>query len=229
MKPEPPSKAINRHTNVNWPRIASVSVLVVLLLGGAVWYSQQNVISLPQAAAKVKNLAANWALHWQKVEAILQPPSSEKPSVDRPAAMSHLEAQPAQPMVTAERKSRNELPTSRVESFASVVPDSSIETAAKDQKQAPATKPGSSGAGSESTDKREHRKESDALGTFDVVGPSYVRDKPTADAEIVATLQPGTRVQVLAQSADYFKVRSLEDRDVRGYVHREDAFFQKRR
>jgi uncharacterized protein YgiM (DUF1202 family) len=61
------------------------------------------------------------------------------------------------------------------------------------------------------------------------VGASYVRDKPASDAEIIATLQPGTRVQVLAQTQDYFQVRSLEDRGIRGYVHREDAFFERRK
>ena len=235
--PEPRSKAIKRHKNIDWPRIASVTVVGALLLGGAVWYSQQNVISLPQAAAEVKNLAAHWALHWQKVEAAFQSPSSEKPSVDNPSLMTRLEAQFAQLTEKAESESRNKLPAGEpgtqaaTENIAPVVPDSSTETPAQDPpKEAPPTpKPASRVTGSGSVDKQEHKKESGALGTFDVVGPSYVRDKPTADAEIVATLQPGTRVQVLAQSVDYFRVRSLEDRDVHGYVHREDAFFRKRR
>jgi hypothetical protein len=73
------------------------------------------------------------------------------------------------------------------------------------------------------------KKKEPSAGIFEVVGASYVRDKPASDAEIVATLQPGTRVQVLTQTQDYFQVRSLEDPGIRGYVHREDAFFERRK
>jgi len=35
-----------------------------------------------------------------------------------------------------------------------------------------------------------------------VVGNSYVRDKPTSQADIIATLRPGTRIQVVGRSGD---------------------------
>jgi len=84
-------------------------------------------------------------------------------------------------------------------------------------------------AGGSEKQNSDNKKKAAPSGIFEVVGASYVRDKPTSEAEIVATLQPGTRVQVLAQTRDYFQVRSLEDRGIRGYVHREDAFFERRR
>ena len=65
--------------------------------------------------------------------------------------------------------------------------------------------------------------------TFEVVGTSIVRDKPSDKAKIIGDLEPGSRVTVLAESRDYFHVRSLDDQSIRGYVHREDAFFRRKR
>ena len=64
--------------------------------------------------------------------------------------------------------------------------------------------------------------------TLEVVGTSIVRDKPSDIAKIVGDLEPGSRVSVLAVSRDYFHVRSLENQSIRGYVHREDAFFRRK-
>ena len=59
-----------------------------------------------------------------------------------------------------------------------------------------------------------------------VVENSFVRDEPTSSAEIIATLRPGARVQLLGRKGDYWQIRSLKPEVVRGYVHREDAFFE---
>jgi hypothetical protein len=67
----------------------------------------------------------------------------------------------------------------------------------------------------------------DLPGTFKVVAASLVRSQPSAKAEIVSTLEPGSRVRVLARSRDFYEVRSLEHNSVRGYVHQEDAFFER--
>jgi general secretion pathway protein A len=61
---------------------------------------------------------------------------------------------------------------------------------------------------------------------FAVVGNSYVREKPASKAEVIATLRPGTRIQVVGRSGEYFRVRSLDNEAIRGYVHKEDAFFE---
>jgi hypothetical protein len=50
---------------------------------------------------------------------------------------------------------------------------------------------------------------------------------PTADAEIIKTLQPGTRIAVTSRSGEYFRVRSLSEEKISGFVHREDAFFER--
>ena len=69
-------------------------------------------------------------------------------------------------------------------------------------------------------------KEPAFLGNFQVVQDSFLRDKPESDATIT-TLPPGTRVRVESKNGDYLRVRSLSDPGLRGYVHREDAFFER--
>jgi general secretion pathway protein A len=64
------------------------------------------------------------------------------------------------------------------------------------------------------------------LGNFEVVRDSFLRDKPESDAT-VTTLPTGTRIRVEGKSGDYLRVRSLNDPGLRGYVHREDAFFER--
>ena len=66
------------------------------------------------------------------------------------------------------------------------------------------------------------------LGNFEVVGNSFVRDRPAANASIITTLRRGTQVMVESKTGDYLRVRSLSDARVTGYVHQEDAFFQAR-
>jgi hypothetical protein len=66
------------------------------------------------------------------------------------------------------------------------------------------------------------------LGSFEVVGNSFVRDRPAANASIITTLRRGTQVMVESKTGDYLRIRSLNDARVTGYVHQEDAFFQAR-
>lgn len=76
----------------------------------------------------------------------------------------------------------------------------------------------------EITPKREQQPS--FLGNFEVVQNSFLRDKPESDAAIT-TLPPGTRVRVESKNGDYLRVRSLNNPELRGYVHREDAFFER--
>jgi general secretion pathway protein A len=70
------------------------------------------------------------------------------------------------------------------------------------------------------------KERSSAPGTFKVVNLSFVRDQPRADANITASLEPGSRIRVQSKTGDYFRVRSLDKEPISGYVHREDAFFE---
>jgi len=66
------------------------------------------------------------------------------------------------------------------------------------------------------------------LGKFEVVGNSFVRDRPAANANVITTLRRGTQVMVESKTADYLRIQSLNDARIIGYVHQEDAFFQAR-
>ena len=70
------------------------------------------------------------------------------------------------------------------------------------------------------------KKARDYLGNFEVVDDSFVRDNPQPNATVIATLRPGTQVRVESKTGEYFRIRSLHDPEVIGYVHEEDAFFQ---
>jgi len=61
---------------------------------------------------------------------------------------------------------------------------------------------------------------------FRVSGASFLRNRPTANADIVDTLHPGMSVEVTALGGEFLRVRSLEGEKFQGFVHKEDAFFE---
>jgi hypothetical protein len=67
------------------------------------------------------------------------------------------------------------------------------------------------------------------LGTFQVTGStSFVRSRARADGKIIASLPPGTQVKVISVRGNYFRVEAeVEHQKIRGYVHRQDAFFER--
>lgn len=67
----------------------------------------------------------------------------------------------------------------------------------------------------------------DRFDHLEVVGPTFVRNQPSSNAEIIATLEPGTRVKVAQRNSEYYWVQSVGIEPIRGYVHREDAFFER--
>ena len=69
----------------------------------------------------------------------------------------------------------------------------------------------------------------DSPKTVRVIADSLLRKRPSASAEIIGTLEPGSRVTVLARAGDFYQVRSLDNNPIRGYVHREDAFFERKK
>jgi hypothetical protein len=70
------------------------------------------------------------------------------------------------------------------------------------------------------------REQPALVGNFEVVQESFLRDKPESNSA-VTILPPGTRVRVEGKEGDYLRVRSLSDPGLRGYMHREDAFFER--
>jgi hypothetical protein len=61
---------------------------------------------------------------------------------------------------------------------------------------------------------------------FRVITGTFLRNKPTANADIIETLRPGLRVTVAGHGGEFLRVRSLGEDKVQGYVHVDDAFFE---
>jgi hypothetical protein len=248
--PDPRSNLKERRFNrehMAWLRriAAPVGFLVMLGLGG-LWYSQSEIdlselapkIDLSKLATKFKGLVDNWSPDWGNLETILQKKISvhvssaflpPNPEASAPAQKS----KPDDTDVLAVKEVGAQKAGETGETRVSAVENGPVKAATTDQSkpQPSDSKPPSVNSTAERTEKEKSggKKGEASAGIFEVVGASYVRDKPSSEAEIIATLQPGTHVQVLAQTQDYFQVRSLEDRGIRGYVHREDAFFSRRK
>jgi SH3 domain-containing protein len=71
----------------------------------------------------------------------------------------------------------------------------------------------------------ENRQELTKRANLAVTGNSFVRSSPTSNAKIITTLLPGTHIQVTGRMGEYYTIRSLDTKGIRGYVHKEDAFF----
>jgi general secretion pathway protein A len=71
----------------------------------------------------------------------------------------------------------------------------------------------------------ENRQAPPKRANLAVTGNSFVRSSPTSNAKIITTLVPGTRIQVIDRMGEYYTIRSLDTKRIRGYVHKEDAFF----
>jgi general secretion pathway protein A len=76
-------------------------------------------------------------------------------------------------------------------------------------------------------DQSTDREPASSRGRFEVIGNSFVREKPDAKSDVIATLRPGTRIQLVGRSGEYLQIRSMESESIRGYVHKEDAFFER--
>ena len=55
---------------------------------------------------------------------------------------------------------------------------------------------------------------------------SFLRSKPDANADVIATLSPGSRIEITQAGGEYFRVRALDGDNLSGFVHKEDAFFE---
>jgi len=75
----------------------------------------------------------------------------------------------------------------------------------------------------------ENKQKSPQRANLAVTDNSFVRSSPTSNAKIITTLPPGTRIQVTGRMGEYYTIRSLDKKGIRGYVHKEDAFFSSAR
>jgi hypothetical protein len=66
------------------------------------------------------------------------------------------------------------------------------------------------------------------IPSFVVTAASFVRAKPSSKAAILATLEPGTKIKVAGRTGEYFRVRVIEPQQLSGFIHKQDAFFERR-
>lgn len=141
-------------------------------------------------------------------------------------AKTVTDAQPISPPSQSEpvAVSEQQVPTPQLEKSTEVTP---AETNTVTQKVA-APRSAPEEKKSERPGRAEKEGNVSARANFVVVGRSFVRASPASSAQIIATLEPGTGIDVAGPTGEYYQVRSLGREIVRGYVHREDAFWRKR-
>ncbi|MGH7926229.1 MAG: hypothetical protein ACREQV_00335, partial [Candidatus Binatia bacterium] len=208
VAPFPPAKAIPRNflpVRLRWYAVATAGGLLLLFVSIVGSYQLAGIYS---AASNAK----------QAMFAEAPSPSQREPSMNGhlPDALPTLEplVVEREQLEIALSQPSQEIKADRPPKEASGSAPSSLEA---DSRQ---TQPAN-------TSERPQSGSRPKTETLQVTGLSTVRAKPTDRADIIAALEPGSRVRILAKSRDYYHVRSLGKNPIRGYVHREDAFFEK--
>ena len=211
------------HANeTRWAGLAAVFVTLVLVLGVVEFFSYRgnsNYLSLGNDNIEIEKIKdAVVPLPERILRVLTTAPRDEDTAKfterqDPPVLES---APPVKKSLTPASKRRLERTENKDKDLAglkpkrldnSVPPDTVQRTSVRDQ--------GSS------------REPASSRARFEVIGNSFVREKPDAKSDVIATLRPGTRIQLVGRSGEYFKIRSMESEGVRGYVHKEDAFFDR--
>lgn len=75
---------------------------------------------------------------------------------------------------------------------------------------------------------RDNWLQKELLGEYKIVANTFVRNRPVSHANEIVTLYPGTPINVTGMVDEFYVVESYGINAIRGYVHREDAFFERR-
>lgn len=226
----PPAESENRLTDVQTAPISDPSsrthagysratfgafaaIVLVTVLGGFLYYSQRAELSV----AGSQPLRDNGHKEITQVQ-LVAPTLEEKTSIPaQPVSpVSHVEpvAASEQSVSTAQLEKSTDAPLAETNTVMQKVSVPLLVRKDKNSEQ-PAR-----------TDKEDNVSKP---ANFVVVGRSFVRARPASSAEIIATLEPGTGINVAGPTGEYYRVRSLGQEIVRGYVHREDAFFERKK
>jgi general secretion pathway protein A len=232
-------QAVTSPTNKNHLRLTiGASLIVVMFAGlGALLYSQKSGFFAPDRASHTAALVGTERKHTEQAKsptATLEArAASNSPQTTLPAPDNH---QPKDEN-SADKKLAAAVdlnsPTTDQNVSAAQPQTTPTVRAAEDNptpKQSPTGLASADGNQAENRRARGGRQENPStVGDFKVVGDSFVRNRPTSNAEVIATLQPGTHINIAGQTGDYFRVRSLGNQTISGYVHREDAFFERQK
>jgi hypothetical protein len=208
---DPPSRSHAGYSRATFGAFAAI--VSVTILGGFLYYSQRGELSV----AGSQPLRDNGHKEITQVQ-LVAPTLEEKASVPaQPVSpVSHVEpvAVSEQNVSTAQLEKSTDAPPAETNTVMQKVSAPVLVRKDKNSEQ-PAR-----------TDKEDNVSKP---ANFVVVGRSFVRARPASSAEIIATLEPGTGINVAGPTGEYYRVRSLGQEIVRGYVHREDAFFERRK
>jgi general secretion pathway protein A len=214
--PPPPSSPLR--PNRSWAGMGIGAMLMIVILAGTVLYSQQS----GSLAALGVNLEDLVGVSWKN------PTQKQAPDNITQDGAAQLDRRHVQ--VTASRGAGfllggpigDTVVEPRMEPKQPQASPPSIDSESL-KRETPVT---TSGELDKQTQSEAKNKTKERSGTLRVYDASFVRDKPRSDANITATLEPGTRIKVQSKTGDYFRVRSLDREPITGYVHREDAFFE---
>ena len=208
-----PARSDSRYSR---PIIGTLAAIVLLTVLGGFLYSQRgaffdfnssNNIAAPVASGRNEMGQAKLAAH-----ALEPKPFTIKPQPTLPAPHTETISVSNQSLSTARLEE-----TTNVRAAEEKVTAQQVSTAVI----TPENKK------SEPPPRDDRRKNASSAEDFLVAGASFVRSEPTSNAEIIATLKPGTRINVAGRTGEYYRVRSLGTETIRGYVHKEDAFFER--
>jgi hypothetical protein len=210
--------------HLRWIPVAAAIGLLLLVIGKIVSSSQLADIYSTASTANQKPVAGVPIPKSQQeraVDSVESNGAAVAPQAAAPITSGPEQTQKATDQPMAERKADpNNAPTGT--NVKKTEPTNASQSELQPKTNAPPEQPAKIPADNQ------HENKPPAV-TVEVVGTSIVRDKPSDKAKIIGGLEPGSRVTVLAESRDYFFVRSLDNQSIRGYVHREDAFFKRKK
>ncbi len=199
--------------------IIGAAAAIVLLTGFAGFlYSQRGALSHSVLSDKVAAPVAGKS-------AVMNQTQLAARAIEAKSFTIHPQPALPAPHVEPAYVSSQNVSTARLEKTTNVPRPEEKQTA----QPAPIKPIASQGKESAPPARADKQKHPSTTGEFLVAGASFVRSKPTSNAEIIATLEPGTHIDIAGQTGEYYRVRSLGRETVRGYVHKEDAFFQQKR
>jgi hypothetical protein len=193
--------------------IGTLAAIVLLTVLGGFLYSRRGAFSDFTSSSNIAAPVASGRNEMDQgklaAQALEPKPSTIHPQPTLPAPRTETESVSNQNLATARLKEATNDRRAEEKVTAQQVPTAPIAPESKNSAPPP----------------REDRQEN--AENFLVAGASFVRSQPTSNAEIIATLKPGTRINVAGRTGEYYRVRSLGRETIRGYVHKEDAFFER--
>jgi general secretion pathway protein A len=208
-----PSRSGARYSR---PIIGTLAAIVLLTVLGGFLYSQRGAFSDFNSSSNIAAPVASARNEMDQAKlaapALEPKPFATNPQPTLPAPHTETESVSNQNLSTARPGVTTNVPAGEKKVAAQQVPTAPI---------APENK------NSEPPPRDDRRENAPSAEDFLVAGASFVRSQPTSNAEIIATLKPGTRINVAGRTGEYYRVRSLGTETIRGYVHKEDAFFER--